>query len=54
MGIYAKRPFAVAPYMGENAFVAYTVVQRAKSMNPQHCLIAHPPLKKQMQVIDIL
>ena len=27
MGIYAKRPFAVAPYMGENAFLAYTVVQ---------------------------
>ena len=27
MGLYAKRPFAVAPYMGENAFVAYTVVQ---------------------------
>ena len=27
MGIYAKRPFAVAPYMGENAFIAYTVVQ---------------------------
>lgn len=26
MGIYAKRPFATAPYMGENAFVAYTVV----------------------------
>jgi AGZA family xanthine/uracil permease-like MFS transporter len=26
MGIYAKRPFAVAPYMGENAFIAYTVV----------------------------
>lgn len=26
MGVYAKRPFAVAPYMGENAFVAYTVV----------------------------
>lgn len=26
MGIYAKRPFAIAPYMGENAFVAYTVV----------------------------
>jgi len=25
MGIYAKRPFAIAPYMGENAFVAYTV-----------------------------
>ncbi|MGH9803697.1 MAG: NCS2 family permease, partial [Candidatus Acidiferrales bacterium] len=26
MGLYARRPFAVAPYMGENAFVAYTVV----------------------------
>lgn len=26
MGVYAKRPFAIAPYMGENAFVAYTVV----------------------------
>ncbi len=26
MGIYAKRPFAIAPYMGENAFIAYTVV----------------------------
>jgi len=25
MAIYAKRPFAIAPYMGENAFVAYTV-----------------------------
>jgi adenine/guanine/hypoxanthine permease len=27
MGIYAKRPFAIAPYMGENAFIAYTVVK---------------------------
>lgn len=27
MGAYAKRPFAVAPYMGENAFIAYTVVK---------------------------
>ena len=27
MGIYARRPFAVAPYMGENAFIAYTVCQ---------------------------
>jgi AGZA family xanthine/uracil permease-like MFS transporter len=26
MGLYARRPFAVAPYMGENAFVAFTVV----------------------------
>ena len=25
MGIYANRPFAVAPYMGENAFIAFTV-----------------------------
>lgn len=27
MGIYARRPFAVAPYMGENAFLAFTVVK---------------------------
>ncbi len=27
MGLYANRPFAIAPYMGENAFLAYTVVQ---------------------------
>ena len=27
MGLYAKRPFAIAPYMGENAFVAITVVK---------------------------
>ncbi len=27
MGIYAKRPFAIAPYMGENAFIAYSVVK---------------------------
>ena len=27
MGIYANRPFAIAPYMGENAFVAFTVVK---------------------------
>ncbi len=26
MGVYANRPFAIASYMGENAFVAYTVV----------------------------
>jgi adenine/guanine/hypoxanthine permease len=26
MGLYANRPFAVAPLMGENAFVAYTMV----------------------------
>ncbi len=26
MGIYANRPFAIAPYMVENAFIAYTVV----------------------------
>lgn len=26
VGIYANRPFAIAPYMGENAFMAYTVV----------------------------
>ncbi len=27
VGLYAKRPFAIAPYMGENAFIAYTVVR---------------------------
>ncbi|VAX15334.1 Xanthine/uracil/thiamine/ascorbate permease family protein [hydrothermal vent metagenome] len=27
MGVYAKRPFAIAPYMGENAFITYTVVK---------------------------
>ncbi len=27
MGLYANRPFAIGPYMGENAFIAYTVVQ---------------------------
>jgi AGZA family xanthine/uracil permease-like MFS transporter len=27
MGFIARRPFAVAPYMGENAFIAYTVVK---------------------------
>lgn len=27
MGVYARRPFAVAPYMGQNAFIAFTVVK---------------------------
>jgi adenine/guanine/hypoxanthine permease len=27
VGVYAKRPFAIAPYMGENAFIAFTVVK---------------------------
>ncbi|HUL01231.1 MAG TPA: NCS2 family permease [Nitrospirota bacterium] len=27
MGFYAKRPFAIAPYMGENAFITFTVVK---------------------------
>ena len=27
MGFYAKRPFAIAPYMSENAFIAFTVVK---------------------------
>jgi AGZA family xanthine/uracil permease-like MFS transporter len=26
MGVYANRPFAIGPYMGENAFIAFTVV----------------------------
>lgn len=27
MGLYARRPFAIAPYMGENAFIAFIVVK---------------------------
>jgi AGZA family xanthine/uracil permease-like MFS transporter len=27
MALYARRPFAIAPYMGENAFIAFTVVR---------------------------
>jgi adenine/guanine/hypoxanthine permease len=27
MGVYANRPFAIAPYLGENALITYTVVQ---------------------------
>src|SRR5512137_1388887 len=27
MGLYARRPFAIAPYMGENAFISFTVVK---------------------------
>ena len=27
MGFHARRPFAIAPYMGENAFIAFTVVK---------------------------
>ncbi len=27
VGLYAKRPFAIAPYMGENAFVTFTIVK---------------------------
>jgi AGZA family xanthine/uracil permease-like MFS transporter len=27
MGVYARRPFAIAPYMGENAFIVFTVVK---------------------------
>jgi AGZA family xanthine/uracil permease-like MFS transporter len=28
MALYANRPFAIAPYMGENAFIAFTVCQQ--------------------------
>ena len=27
MAFYANRPFAIGPYMGENAFIAFTVVR---------------------------
>src|SRR5580704_4538613 len=29
MGLYANRPIAVAPYMGENAFLAFTLAASA-------------------------
>jgi AGZA family xanthine/uracil permease-like MFS transporter len=35
MGLYANRPLAVAPYMGENAFIAYGL---ATSVTPQQRL----------------
>jgi AGZA family xanthine/uracil permease-like MFS transporter len=28
MALYANRPFAIAPYMGENAFIAYTLCRQ--------------------------
>jgi len=35
MGLYANRPIAVAPYMGENAFIAYGLVGLAVVVTPQ-------------------
>ena len=39
MGIYANRPIAVAPYMGENAFIAFT----AKVAMRAHCTSVNRP-----------
>jgi adenine/guanine/hypoxanthine permease len=39
MALYANRPFAIAPYMGENAFVAFTVC-KALGMRWQTALAA--------------
>jgi AGZA family xanthine/uracil permease-like MFS transporter len=36
MAFYANRPFAIAPYMGENAFIAFTVCQSLG--HHWHCL----------------
>jgi AGZA family xanthine/uracil permease-like MFS transporter len=36
MGLYANRPLAVAPYMGENAFIAYSLV--AMGIDWERCL----------------
>ncbi len=33
MGLYANRPFAVAPYMGENAFIAFSLTILGVSWN---------------------
>jgi xanthine/uracil/vitamin C permease (AzgA family) len=38
MGLYANRPFAIAPYMGENAFLAYGGSVRSGSQVGEHCL----------------
>ena len=35
MGLYANRPVAVAPYMGENAFIAYGLIGLAVVVTPQ-------------------
>jgi len=34
LGIYAKRPFAIAPYMGENAFIAIAVIGNVSFNSP--------------------
>jgi len=51
MGFYANRPFAIAPYMGENAFVAFTVVH-VLGYSWQSALgavfLANPPMAKRM------
>ena len=39
MALYANRPFAIAPYMGENAFIAFTVC-KALGMRWQTALAA--------------
>lgn len=35
MALYANRPLAVAPYMGENAFIAFSLGQLAVDVTPQ-------------------
>jgi AGZA family xanthine/uracil permease-like MFS transporter len=35
MGLYANRPIAVAPYMGENAFIAFTLLAGGLAAWPQ-------------------
>jgi AGZA family xanthine/uracil permease-like MFS transporter len=38
MGLYANRPFAVAPYMGENAFLAFGLMQMGAAVTWEKCL----------------
>jgi AGZA family xanthine/uracil permease-like MFS transporter len=38
MGLYANRPIAVAPYMGENAFIAFGLSTLAVAVTPQQRL----------------
>src|SRR4051794_26160396 len=38
MGLYANRPLAVAPYMGENAFLAFGLAAMVATVTPQQRL----------------
>ena len=43
MAFYANRPFAIAPYMGENAFIAFTVCKVLGCDGKRHWLPSSLP-----------